>query len=331
MLNHKVVSFLALLVFIFQPLHADIDWLSFNIDNDIFVGEDSGYTNGAFFSAYDVSPREEGQGKLPEAGLLLWPLKWSLSDSAPDATANTYTLGQVMNTPADLFLENPPEDDLPYSGLLFFNTTHLNINSRYADKLSTTIGIVGPSSGAEIMQKGIHEITGSREPKGWDTQLRDELVFQLARGRIWRTWVSDKGNWDFLLSVEGSIGTISSAVSSGAMLRYGRDLASSYASPLLGSSRTSNPAAINGGWYLYGGLITNYIFNIIFMDGNTFKDSRSIDYDRFQLGFSVGLAYSWQKISLTFAVNDSSIIEDSSDEQLEDLARYGTLTLAWRL
>jgi len=306
-------------------LYAETDWLSVTVDNDMFVGNDSGYTNGLFVSWFDT---EENKNQ-PAPSIFVRPLLWSLSEQKIEGAVNAFTIGQTMMTPQDITIENPTDDDLPYAGLLMFNNTYLAINEHYADKISTTLGLVGPSSGAKATQKWVHKLIDADDPKGWDTQLKDELVFQFTRGRIRRSWVSESGHIDLLTSGEASLGTLSSSVSGGVMVRYGRDLIRSYATPLFGSSRTSNPVAIEGGWYLYAGLNVGYIFNQIFADGNTFRDSRSIDYEHTQISMSAGMAYSWQDLSITLVINDSNLIENDK-EQLQELTRYGTLTIAWR-
>ncbi len=304
---------------------ADLNWASLTVDNDIFVGTDNGYTNGFFFSLYETEPESS------DVPLMVRPLAWSLPNTSYIGTVNSYTLAQTMITPDDITIENPPETGLPYAGMLALNRTFLAINRTYADKLSTTLGVVGPASFAEESQKFVHKIIGSDEPLGWDTQLENELVFQLTRGRLWRSWVSESGKMDFLSTAELAIGTISSSVAGGVLFRYGRGLEKSFPTPLFNSSRISNPAAVDGGWYVYTGLTPTYTFNQIFADGNTFVDSRSVDYDHSQLEFSIGFAYAWENISVTFAINDSNVIvKDSVDDELRDLTRYGALSVAWR-
>lgn len=305
----------------------DMDWVSGTLDNDLFLGNDNGYTNGVFFSVYDT-----GVAKAqPTPSLFVWPLLWTLPAGEHQAAVNAYSLGQVMMTPDDITVRSPDQDQLPYSGLLFFSTTYLAIDDKQADKLSTTIGIVGPAAGAKAAQKLVHKVIGADEPKGWDTQLENELVFQLSRGRLWRSWVSANQYTDLLLSSEAALGTLSSYAKTGLVLRYGRGLKRSYASVLLNDSRVTNPVAIANGWYLYAGMTAGYTFNQIYTDGNTFRDSRSIDYDHEQLGVIAGLAYSWGKFSVTLALNDANILDTRSEKELDDLTQYGSLSIAYKL
>jgi hypothetical protein len=310
-------------------LKAETDWVTVTIDNDLFVGNDSGYTNGIYLSFFDVG---DSKNEIPKHDFWVAPLMWSMPKNGTLGAVNSYMLGQTMSTPSDITVVIPDENELPYSALLALTNSYITVTPTYADRVSTSIGIVGPLALGEESQKLVHKIIGSDEPQGWDTQLENELVFQLSRGRTWRSWVSDSDNMDFLTSADLSVGTIQSSISAGITIRYGKDLINSYATTLLNNSRTSNPSAIKGAWYIYGGLQTGYVFNQIFTDGNTFRDSRSIDYDKQFVGLTFGIAYSWENTSFTFAINDSNIIQSGKEQKtLEDLTQYGTITLAWRM
>lgn len=322
-----VVCAISLLPFTVQ---SEIDWIGVTLDNDLFVGSDNGYTNGLYVSAFDVG--QLSSDDIPTSDIWILPLRWTLPDHGVVSAVNGYTFGQTMSTPSDITIAVPDETELPYSALLAFTNSYVIVTNDYADRVSTTLGIVGPSAFGAESQKTVHKIIGSDEPKGWDTQLKDELVFLLSRARVRRNWVSDSGQIDILTYSELSLGTIQSAVSFGVGIRHGTRLGDSYATTLFNSSRSSNPAAIDGAWYIYGGINTGYVFNQIFADGNTFRESRSIEYDHEFIGVSAGFAYSWDSAALSFAVNNANIIQSSrSEETLDNITVYGTITLAWQL
>ena len=298
------------------------NWFAVTVDNDILVGVDNGYTNGIYFSWFNLGDQNERH--VPH--WLAAPLSWSLDMESVKMSLQAYSLGQTMVTPEDITIENPPINEIPYSGALLFNYTFITMKQDHADSIGTTIGVVGPSSGAEATQKWIHDLIGSIEPEGWDTQLQDEIVFQLSRARLWRTWSVSNDRMDLLVLADAGLGTLSSYVASAMLFRFGSDLSRTFATPLLINTRSANPAAIEGGWYLFAGVRLEYIFNAIYTDGNTFRDSRSIDYDQSQIGLTAGLAYSWKNTSITFALYESNI----SDKATGDITRFGTLTFGWR-
>jgi len=46
-----------------------------------------------------------------------------------------------MTTPEDLTIPDPPLDSVPYSGLLFYTDSYIAIQEKYADRITTTIGV----------------------------------------------------------------------------------------------------------------------------------------------------------------------------------------------
>ncbi|MCH2158100.1 MAG: lipid A deacylase LpxR family protein [Oleiphilaceae bacterium] len=305
------------------------DWIAVTLDNDLFVGNDNGYTNGFYVTALDLS---DNKGYVPANDFWVWPLLWTLGDSEVEGAVNVYSIGQTLLSPSDITIEVPAENELPYAGLLTFSNTYLTANVNTADRISTTIGIIGPWALGEETQKTVHKAIGADEPQGWDTQLENELVFQFHRSRAWRQLHFNDGRTDIITAASIEAGTISSSVEGMIALRFGQELERSFPTTLLSSSRLSNPVAANQGWFFYLGLNTGYLFNRIFTNGNTFRNSRSIPYDKEYLGASAGLTLAYQNWAFTMAFSDSNIIANSrDDEALENLTRFGTFTIAWRI
>jgi hypothetical protein len=307
---------------------AEADWYAFTMDNDSFVGNDNGYTNAMFFTWVDTPDNNK-----PEIGFLARAMSWSLPEG--DATAHEVsfgTIGQTMITPDDIEEDPPilPPDDLPYGGLLIYSDSFLRISKKHADRIAVTIGVVGENSFAAESQEFVHDVIGSAEPCCWDEQLDDEIVFQVSRGRVWRSWVSDGGNADLLLVADAALGMISSSATAGVFVRYGDQIERNYASTLLVGSRTANPIATQTGWYVFAGLRARYLANHIFLDGSKSYDDdfEEIDYQADTIGYSAGVAYSWKNWSFTFALNDLNLDED--DDVAEDYTEFGSFTLAWK-
>ena len=317
------ITLFLVLFFVSTSSLSETTWQSLTIDNDLFRGSDDGYTNGIFYSWFDTSvdPNKSLQG--------FWnkPFALTMPNETPRIRASSYTIGQTMVTPRDITESNPDLAEVPYSGILFLSNTYIYVYDGYADKQGSTIGIVGPASLAGDTQKVIHEVLGSTEPEGWGTQLNNEVVFSLSRGRSWQTWRSESDTADMVLSADIRLGTLETSLQTGFMLRYGSNLRSTFASSLLGSSRASNPFSINGGWFIYTAIGAGYTFHQIFFDGNTYTDSRSIDYDRERIGVTTGFAYSWKNWSFTLAVVDGNLLE--SDETLDSATQFGTFTIGW--
>jgi hypothetical protein len=316
-----------------SPALAEVDWMSFTMDNDALVGTDNGYTNGMYFSWYDTD-----EDKPAEIGFLARAMAWSLPDAKPVHSTSAGTIGQTMMTPDDLELRHPPEDDLSYGGLLFYNDTFVEIYEEHADRIGVMIGVVGDYSGAEWSQKNVHEVIDSDRPAGWSEQIQDEIVFQFSRGRSWLAWRSGSRRQDVLWGVDAAVGTMSSYAGASIMYRYGSGLVGSGATSMLSAGRTSNPIAIHEGWFVFAGARPNYLANMIFYDGNTYRDmdnvdAHRVDYDHEQLSVTAGFAYGWKDISLTWAINDMNVLSESSDvddKATDEYSEYGTFTIAWK-
>lgn len=306
---------------------AEADWFTVTMDNDAFAGNDNGYTNGLYVSWYDTPDNNK-----PEPGFLARAMLWSLSDDTPLREVGIKTIGQTMITPDDIEVDPPilPPDDLPYGGLLFYSDSYAKIYETHADRIAVTIGVVGEPSLADETQKFVHDVISSDEPCCWDSQLDDEVVFQVSRARFWRSWVSDGGSADLLLGADVALGTISSSVGASFMVRYGTQLKQSYATALLANGRTSNPVATQAGWYVFAGARAGYLANQIFLDTSKSYDDdfEEIDYQEDTVSVTLGLAYSWKEWSFTFAMNDLNVNED--DDSVEEYSEYGTFTLAWK-
>lgn len=328
-LKYAAVVFLSLFTIAIPGLVlAEADWSSLTFDNDLFLGTDDGYTNGIYYSWYDTPDNNKA-----EIGFLARAMRWSLTDRDPALyEVSIKTIGQSMVTPADISLEDPPRppEDLPYGGLLFYSDIWLKAYADRAEKIGVTLGIVGKYSFAEESQTFIHKITNSDEPKGWDTQLNDEIVFQFSRAQVWRSWVSSSDNSDILLGADAALGTISSSAGLTAMYRYGSQLQHNFTTTLLTTSRASNPVSIRSGWFVFASVNASYIANQIFLDGNTFDndDQESMEYDNESLGVTLGVTYGWQDISLAFAISDMNVLEDN--DEVAEYSRFGTFTIAWK-
>lgn len=282
----------------------EMDYFNFTMENDIAFSEDGGYTNGIGGSWGYLE-----QDSLSDENLPSW-INW-LQQLTPLQQAGRqyqidYGIGQAMQTAINIELENPPLEDAPYAGALLWNVGLTGYDDKVADRFKLTLGWIGPASGAEKAQKIVHELTGSKEPKGWDTQLENEIVFAVEAERQWRMAAVDFGNGtelDVIGTVHGGLGNWRSEVGGGFGLRWGQNLAASFASHSLIPNRGAG--TLNGkenGWQLFANIGGAWVANDIFLDGNTFNDSRSVDIIHEQayvtLGGSVDLG-NWT-LGITF-------------------------------
>jgi len=248
---------------------------TFVLENDLFYNTDSNYTNGV--SLIWVPPNE----RTPRWALrIAHLLPWFPADSE---MGHGYAVGQNMFTPKDITATDPPLDDRPYAGWLYGTVALTAETGRQLDQLALTIGVVGPASYAEETQKFIHEITGSPEPNGWDTQLNNELGVFVSYQRSWREFATTTlANLELDVSPNfgGALGNVYTYLNTGFTLRYGKRLPLDYGPPRIQPSIQGSAffvPAESFAWYVFAGIEGRLVGRNIFLDGNTFSDSRSVD------------------------------------------------------
>lgn len=275
-------------------VQADPDWAQLTWENDLFVGEDDGYTNGLGFSWGHRSLTGARDQSLPD-WIAFLASRTYIASLPQREYAVSYGVGQTMYTPDDIEAKQLIEDGRPYAGLLFWSGSLYAFDQQQADRLSLTLGVVGPAAGAKHSQKLVHSISGAKEPRGWSNQLHNEPVFALEAQRLWRLGQGNLGSleWDGIGGGSAQIGNLASSVATGLTLRVGSRLASTWSGVSLVPARTINSFASDrlASWQLYLSVTGRYVANDITLDGNTFEDSHSVPLKHGQALASAGLAF----------------------------------------
>ncbi|NPA66396.1 MAG: lipid A deacylase LpxR family protein [Epsilonproteobacteria bacterium] len=177
-------------------LHADQFYLQFY--NDLFAHTDKHFTNGINIGWIDNdSHANEDEKTFYAQGL--YTLASNLNIPAKKYNAGI-SISQYMFTPEDITKTEPQYDDVPYVGYLSIDFFLFTIQENSFQEFRLSLGVVGKESGAEWVQKTIHKMTGSNEPKGWDTQLGTDYSANLLYryGNItWEKNLYDKWHIDW--------------------------------------------------------------------------------------------------------------------------------------
>jgi lipid A 3-O-deacylase len=278
------------------------------LDNDVFAGTDRGYSNGTEFGFVSPTVADFQDERLSAATRWLnRRLAW-LQPQGYSHNNVVLTLGQGMYTPSNWRLENPDPNDRPYAGVLVAGVTY---NGRDRDSMRATtlnVGIVGPSAFAEETQSFVHHIVGGRRFAGWDHQLRDEPVFRLLQQRMHkRTWIGSTVMSDVILHYGGSIGNLTTFVNAGAEIRFGSWFPDNFGSaPLLPVYENTAPSigpvfSERVRFHGFVALDVRYVIRDITLDGNTFKDSPSVDRKDLVADLGIGIAAHWGNWKIAFA------------------------------
>lgn len=296
---------------------------SFSIENDFFADDDNGYTNG-FHLSY-MSPEIVPEWLVNTANIM--PLmntdgnkRWG------------FEIGQSMFTPDDISLTNPPLTDQPYAGWLYVSALLMSDNDDSLDTFNISLGVVGPSALGEQVQDTVHNLIDYQEPQGWDYQLKDEPAILVSYDRKFRNVfeLSPFGlGFDVTPNAGFNLGNVYTDADVGVMARLGRDLPSDYGPPLIRPSISGSQfftPSKDFGWYIFGGVNGRAVAHNIFLDGNTFKDSRSVDKEPFVGEAQAGIAFTFgdTRVSYTHVMRTDQFEGQKSPDE------YGAITVSIR-
>lgn len=304
---------------------ADRGTLTLQLENDLFYNIDRHYTNGV--QASWTTARDAVPG---------WTREWArlVPFFAQDGHVRAvFSVGQNMYTASDINLPDPPESDRPYAGWLHGSVGLINETNRRMDQLQLTVGVVGPASLAEPTQKLIHRIVGSPKPRGWDTQLHNEPGLVLTYERSWRQDIlaGDGFGIDMMPHFGGAVGNVATYADAGLMVRAGWRLPADFGPAriqpsLPGAGFFEHDVAHPIGWYLFAGVSGRAVARNIFLDGNTFRDSRSVDRKILVGDFQAGMAVNIYRARLTY----THVFRSREFKTQDKGDQYGAVAVTWQ-
>jgi len=286
----------------------------FYLENDTFAGTDRHYTNAVKLSWISRALEKNGSdGSLP--GWPRWLVEQTSTIDRKDFMHNlALSLGQNIYTPRDTSIETLIVDDRPYAGWTYLSAA---LHSKNVDLLNTfelSVGIVGPASLAEDAQKRVHQQIDSQDPKGWDNQLENEPGLMLVWQRFWRTLRHNFGGggfaWDLIPHAGLTLGNVFTYANLGGEIRFGYNLPVDFGTSLIRpGGGTASPVGrrdprLNShsdfSLAFFTGVDGRAIGHNIFLDGNTWQDSHSVDKNYFVADISSGVSLLYKRIKLTY-------------------------------
>jgi hypothetical protein len=310
--------------------------VSLVVENDsLSTGADRNYTSGIKF-AY-VSPSAgvpdwlQGAGGFTRALTGNDPSFWGIG------------FGQSIFTPEDIEANPAPPDQHPYAGWLYVQLlvaaeqdVPAGMRPGYLDTYELEVGIIGPSALGEEAQSGIHQFLGAPDPQGWDSQLHDELAFAASFDRRWRvrqarTFINALGGLeaDLTPSAGVTLGTLRIEARAGLIARIGQGIDYDYGPPRVRPS-LAGVEHFEGGhfsWSIFVGVQGRAVARDLFLDGNTFEDSASVDRKPLVADFQVGFAVTsgdW-RLAYTYVTRTEEFETQGGQQD------FGALALSWRL
>ncbi len=268
------------------------------IENDYFYETDRDYTSGiaVIWVPKHATPPEWALG-------FARALPWFPQTGE---VRHGYAIGQTAFTPQDVTSTVPPSDERPYAGWLYGSIGVGALTGQRLDQFGLTLGIVGPASMAEQVQVVIHSLTGSADPQGWDSQLGNEPGFVISYQRSWREALQGTvAGQELSLSphLGGAFGNVYTYLNGGAMLRWGRGLARDFGPPRIMPSLPGSAyfmPTTGRSWYLFLGVDARLVARNIFLDGNSFTESASVDRIPLVADLQWGVSVTLEELRLSF-------------------------------
>ncbi|MDB5735038.1 MAG: hypothetical protein JWN16_1675 [Alphaproteobacteria bacterium] len=293
-------------------------------ENDIFFNTDHDYTNGVEL-AYTTAPNDTPDWATSIAHAL--PFFTKKGD-----VRTRYALGQDIFTPNNLAAVNPSTRDRPYAGFLYGSLGVVADSGVHLDQLQVTLGVVGPASLAQDSQNFVHDIIHDQDALGWHHQLRDEVGVIINYERAFKI-IAPRSFLGGVFDVEPhygfAVGNVYDYANAGVMARFGINLPKDYGplriQPSLPGSDYFEPTA-GFGAYVFAGVDGRAIARNLFLDGNTFESSRSVQKMNLVGDLSFGAAVTFDSFRLAF----TRVIRSREYKTQASQDQFGAVDLTFR-
>jgi len=126
------------------------------------------------------------------------------------------SIGQELYTPTN-DAPQPILGERPYAALLFVDLTREAVSARVLSGLTVRLGVTGPPALGKETQEWFHrQVSGFREPLGWDHQIRSQAIFFL-RYDYRRAAIDRRGRLRLVLAPKGELilGNLATSASAG--------------------------------------------------------------------------------------------------------------------
>lgn len=325
---NNLFQFFIIFITIFSTLNAN-EWklknISFQTENDADIRDDGDYTYGGsvgvLFYRGDINSTK---------------LSIPFSDYKNSQNYISFNIAHKMFTPQDFESSDIIEDDRPYAGYFYLQSALHQSKNRYLQSLIFQVGMIGPSVKMEETQKLIHSLIGSDEPQGWKYQLKDELILQInysLKKYIDLERVSTQNYSSSIIPEFGvELGNASTKVYTSALFRWGKNTPKDYGAFTIDNTNYSKIPLKEREikekkyrYYINIGLKVNLIARDIFLDGNSFKESSSVDKNTLTANFIYGFSFAYKRLSIDY-IRQHSTKEFKTQERAYS---YGSLLFSY--
>ena len=303
----------------------EFERFSFYFEDDVYTKTDEGYSAGERLSyLFNISNED----------YLIYDALFM--DFGQTSSYFSFAITNQIFTPTDTNATELIEDDRPYAGWTYLEWAIHKSSKTHLRSLSLQIGMVGKASYAEEIQNSVHNIIGSDPVNGWHNQLSNELGVNLKYTHKWMLDLADRGGFEAHLIpfVSGELGNIATNLTTGASARFGYnipkdfgvssiDIGADPGIPVHGELENMKKQSWSFSLNLLGG--GSAVARDIFLDGNTFVDSHSVDKENFIYYYGFGFTMRYENFIFDF-------MEISNSKKFKEQPKshgVGTLIISW--
>jgi hypothetical protein len=247
-------------------------------ENDVYAPrkQDRHYTNGARLAMGLDGDNMDSWYRFMD--------RFPLPRTGTEIDSYEFAVGHNIYTPEFFISPDPVLHDRPFAGWLYTELSRTVNSPGREQSLAISLGVVGPLALGEEVQKLYHSIIGDLEPLGWDHQLKNEPAVLLRYRHSWFTPLVDGGRvkLDLITRAGINLGNVFTDAGTGLALRLGnhlpeRELPLRLQPGLSGNNTFIHVRKDRFDWMVFAGVQGRGIARNIFLDGNTFRDSHSVD------------------------------------------------------
>lgn len=275
-------------------------------ENDkYFAGTDRHYTNG--FKLLWL-----GETSLHQSHAFLQAVAKYIPTLRGIEARQRYKVGvaltQEIFTPTNTDTTALQPNDRPYAGWL-----HASLIAQAQDKdgsvlrmVELSLGVVGPSALGEAAQNGWHDVINAPHALGWANQLHDEPAIMLSwerRYRLYTLRLETHPVFDLIGRARITLGNVHTHIAPGLRARLGWNLPPDFGADLIrpcGGSMANARARAGFSAHLFLSAEGRAVARNIFLDGNTWRSSHSVDKLPTMADLSAGLVVSFPRFQLTY-------------------------------
>jgi lipid A 3-O-deacylase len=312
--------------------------VTLNVENDLFAGTDREYTSGV--KASWASGNLDDYLNDPCLPAILKRInRFDSFVGRGDYTGRNMvvSLAQQIFTPRDRTRTTLDPNDRPYAGWLYFGFAY---NARHDFDMRTwelDLGMVGPQAYAKQTQDFIHDLRNLPKWKGWANQLADEPGLQLTyehKNRVLFDIHEYFPRVDVIPHYGGAVGNVQTYLNAGAEIRFGYQLPDDFGTSELRPGGNNNaPLSVTDarsglaakGVHVFASFDARLVARNIFLDGNTFRSSPSVDKYPLVGDAALGFAWLWNrgKIAYTHYLRTKEFHQQSAAQE------YGSISFTY--